>query len=153
MSTVRRPLTAFDLPVLEHLHADSFPEDPWSARSFGELLALPGVSGLLTQAPEEPVGFLLWRRAADEAEVLTLCVQSAARRRGLAASMLRVAMASLKRSGTQRLFLEVAEDNAAARELYRSLRFCEVGRRLGYYRRSGRPKIDALLLEISLKGD
>ena len=103
MSTVRRPLTAFDLPVLEHLHADSFPEDPWSARSFGELLALPGVSGLLTQAPEEPVGFLLWRRAADEAEVLTLCVQSAARRRGLAASMLRVAMASLKRSGTQRL--------------------------------------------------
>lgn len=153
MSGGLRPLTAFDLPILEHLHADSFPDDPWSAGSFGRLLALPGVHGLLTQASQRPLGFLLWRRAADEAEVLTLCVQPAARRRGLAASLLRAGMASLKRCRTQRLFLEVAEDNLAARELYKSLRFCEVGRRSGYYRRSRGPKIDALLLEISLKDD
>ncbi|WP_208539202.1 ribosomal protein S18-alanine N-acetyltransferase [Algihabitans albus] len=145
-----RALTALDLPVLECLHHESFPEAPWSARSFGELLALPGTGGLLAHAGLEPLGFLLWHRVTDEAEVLALCVRPAARRRAFARTLLRRAMTAFPKTEIRRVFLEVAEDNAAARALYKGLGFREIGRRRGYYRRPEGTKTDALLLEITL---
>jgi len=38
-------------------------------------------------------------------------------------------------AGARRVFLEVAEDNWAARRLYAALGFAPVGRRRNYYRR------------------
>ena len=38
-------------------------------------------------------------------------------------------------AGTRRIFLEVAEDNWAARRLYAAIGFAPVGRRRNYYRR------------------
>lgn len=148
-----RTLTALDLPVLEQLHRESFPEDPWSARSFGELLALPSTGGLLAHRDVEPLGLLLWRLMADEAEILTLCIRPSARRRHLAEQLLKRGMDAFAKAGAHRLFLEVAEDNAPARALYKGLGFYEVGRRAGYYRRSGSMKTDALLLEVTLTGE
>lgn len=150
MTVVLRSLSALDLPVLEQLHRESFPEDPWSARSFGELLALPNTGGLLAQANMDPLGLLLWRVMADEAEILTLCVRPPARRRHVAQTLLARAMDTFPKAGAHRLFLEVAEDNAAAHALYKGLGFCEVGRRRAYYRRPGGMKTDALLLEVML---
>ena len=49
-----------------------------------------------------------------------------------------------------RLFLEVAEDNAAARALYATAGFAEAGRRRGYYAAADGGRRDALLLALDL---
>ena len=52
----------------------------------------------------------------------------------------------VSRRGLRELYLEVAEDNAAAQRLYRALGFATVGRRPGYYARPEIEAVDALTL-------
>lgn len=134
---------------LAALHAEAFAA-PWSARAFADLLGQAGVFALA-----EADGFILIRVVADEAEILTLAVRPAARRQGVGARLLGRAAVEAARRGAVQLFLEVAEDNVAARALYAAAGFGEVGRRRGYYAAAGdengdQRRIDALLLRIDL---
>ena len=54
--------------------------------------------------------------------------------------------------GATRVFLEVAEDNLAARALYERTGFVEAGRRPGYYAAADGGRRDALLLALNLTG-
>lgn len=126
------------------VHVEAF-DAPWSAEAFAALLVQPGVV-----LHTEDGGFILCRIAADEAEILTLAVRSGARRRGLGARLVTTAIASAADQGATRMFLEVAEDNAAARALYAGAGFTEAGRRPRYYARPGGAPVDALLLARSL---
>jgi len=130
------------------LHALSFAA-PWSDAEFASLLAQPGVAGLLWNAAE-PQGFILIRAVADEAEILTLAVAPAYRRRGVAALLLDEATRLLRAGGTHRLFLEVAADNAAAIGLYEKAGFSATGRRTGYYARAGAASMDAVIMTLEL---
>jgi len=97
--------------------------------------------------------FLGWSCLAlivDEAELLKIAVASAWRRHGIGWALLQDVCAIASQAGARRLFLEVREQNAAARALYADAGFCETGRRKGYY---AQPPDDALLLEKSLRGD
>jgi ribosomal-protein-alanine N-acetyltransferase len=139
-----RPVGPFDLELLAALHAACF-ADAWSARSLAAMLAAPGTFGLLALAAEdEPAGFVLVRGAADEAEILSLGVLPAARRRGVGRRLLAAAIARLAAAGVRRLLLEVAESNEAARALYAGAGFSQVGRRPGYYREG--PRLTAALI-------
>ena len=120
-----------------------------------ELLAGPGVFALLAATagtPGDPLGFILCRLAADEAEILSLGVTPDARRQGCAVALVEAAMRHAAVHGARRLYLEVAEDNAAARALYRSSGFEAVGRREAYYRRS-EGALAAIVLARSLEPD
>jgi len=127
-----RALRTEDLDALTRLHAECFPEAPWSRSALALLLAQPETVAFLAEAESGLLGFILLRRAADEAEVLSLGVARQARRRGLASRLLAEGRAWLG-PATGRLFLEVAAENAAALALYRSLGFRTVGRRDKYY--------------------
>lgn len=112
------------------IHAAAFPpDDAWSAAIFRSQLRLPGVLGLV----HRDGGLILVRVAADEAEILTLAVVPAARRHGIAATLLRQAIVALRDLGARALFLEVAVNNTAALALYRRAGFTDVGRRRRYY--------------------
>lgn len=130
--------------ALAALHAEAF-ETSWSPEAFARLLDQPGVS-----LKVEPDGFILLQAAADEAEILTLAVRPFARRQGLATRLVEAAAAQAAAGGTERLFLEVAEDNEPARALYSRLGFAQVGRRTRYYARAGGLTVDALLLARNL---
>lgn len=125
---------------LAALHAAAF-DRPWDAGAFATLLDQSGVF-----AVEEADGFILMRVAADEAEILTLAVRPGARRRGLGARLVGQGAVAAAARGADRLFLEVAEDNAAARALYARAGFVEAGRRPGYYQQADGSRRDALLL-------
>ena len=56
------------------------------------------------------------------------------------------AMESARDRELRHLYLEVAEDNVAARRLYRKMGFMQVGRRRGYYKRAQDMSVDALTL-------
>lgn len=148
-----RRIEATDLDALAALHARCFPEDPWDRRALAGILAMPGAGGWLAveaAAPAGPaLGFLLARRAAEEAEVLSLGVEPALRRRGLGRALLDAACALLGAEGVAELFLEVALDNRAARRLYAGSGFAEVGRRAGYLKGPQGPR-DALILRRRL---
>lgn len=130
--------------ALAAIHAEAF-DTPWSADAFAALLAQPGV--MLEATPD---GFVMVQAAADEAEILTLAVRPAARRRGVATALVEMGARRAELAGAGRLFLEVAEDNLAARALYARLGFEPVGRRPRYYARANGPAVDALLLARNL---
>jgi ribosomal-protein-alanine N-acetyltransferase len=129
---------------LAGIHAAAFPA-PWDAAALAGLLTQAGVF-----AVEQPDGFILLRTVADEAEILTLAVHPKARRRGLGARLVREGVADAAARGASRLFLEVADDNAAALALYARAGFSEAGRRPGYYARPDGGRQDALILALNL---
>ncbi len=132
-------------PALAVIHAGAFaPAARWGADAIGLQLGLPGVFGFADAAG----AMVLARVAAEEAEILTLAVLPAARRRGLGRAMMVAAMTEAARRGAAAMLLEVAADNGAAAALYASLEFTAVGRRTGYYG-VGR---DALVLRTPLAG-
>jgi ribosomal-protein-alanine N-acetyltransferase len=114
---------------------------------------MPGGFGLIAIADGEPAGLVIALATGPEAEILSLGVVPALRRRRIARRLFEVAAGRLVAQGVARLYLEVAEDNLSARSLYHSLGFAEHGRRPGYYRRiEGRAA--ALLLDLTLaKGE
>ncbi|MCC6914604.1 MAG: ribosomal protein S18-alanine N-acetyltransferase [Rhodospirillaceae bacterium] len=131
------------------LHRTSFAA-PWRDEEFAKLLEQPGVAGLMWTGAE-PQGFILIRAVADEAEILTLAVAPDFRRRGIAESLLEEAARMLRAGGTHRLFLEVADDNTAARALYEKRGFTATGRRAKYYERGAAPRVDAVIMALALQ--
>lgn len=129
---------------LADVHAEAFPA-PWDAAALEALLDQDGVFAL-----EDPDGFILLRAVADEAEILTLAVRPAARRRGLGARLVSEGGTAAAARGATRLFLEVADDNAAALALYARAGFVGAGRRPGYYARPDGGRQDALILALNL---
>jgi ribosomal-protein-alanine N-acetyltransferase len=142
------PLVPCHGDTLAAIHAVSFAE-PWSTADFARFLTQPGVIGWVAGSGDAQ-GFILLRRAAEEAEVLTLAVDPAARRQGLARRLLDHALEDLRARGCAACFLEVAADNVAARALYAASGFAPCGRRRGYYRRANAPPGDALVLRRDL---
>ena len=118
----------------------------WSVKPITGLFASPGVMGLIARLEGRPVGFVLCRQACDESEMLALGVAPDKRRGGIARALLGAAMARGSQDGVQALFLEVAEDNVAARALYGSAGFTAVGRRPNYNRKIGAEPVAALVL-------
>ena len=130
---------------MARLHAAAFTQErPWSAQEFESLLSSPHVATI--SAPE---GFALARSVAGESELLTVAVDPQHQRQGIGRALvqkwLKAAAATCESA-----FLEVASDNLAARSLYQSLGFEEVGLRTAYYTRKNGASPDAILMRIAL---
>lgn len=138
---------AFDLA---DLHDKAF-DRPWTAPEFDDLLKSPGVFAVLGEAgdPAEAKGFILCRSIAGEAEILTIAVDPAARRRGWGAALVEIAAGIAAETGAEAMFLEVATDNLAAIALYQTTGFAKVGLRKGYYPHPDGAK-DALVMRRAL---
>ena len=134
-----------DLPAVAALHARCF-DEPWRPELIGRIAAGPGGFGLLWRCEGEPLGFVLCRTNGARGEVLSLGVVPSARKCGIARALMRAAIEAAGEGGLRALHLEVAEDNEAARCLYRGLGFTQVGRRPDYYARTEAETADALTL-------
>jgi [ribosomal protein S18]-alanine N-acetyltransferase len=137
-----------DALALAKAHASAF-DAPWPPEAFSGLLATPGVFAL-TAVNHEPVGVILMRAVAGEAEVLTLAVEPGHRRRGVARALLEAGLAQAAAMGAEEAFLEVAADNLGALALYREAGFAQAGFRGGYYLRPDGDTVDALVLRRTL---
>ena len=132
-----------DVALMAAVHEAAFPPaEAWSADVFYMQLALPGVHGLL----DDQGGVILFRVAADEAEILTLAVIPEARRRGIASDLLAAAVDTARQAEAVVLFLEVSVANKPSRALYARAGFREIGRRRRYYADGS----DALVLRRDL---
>ena len=161
------------MPAVHALEHAAF-SDPWSERDFRECVASEVVF-LVAAAPDGLAGYVVAQDAADEGEILNLAVVPARHRGGqgeferrdrhhrargnerngsgaggIGRALVEGALAALAARGVTRVFLEVRESNGAARALYATLGFQEVGRRTRYYRR---PVEDAIILRAAIPAD
>jgi ribosomal-protein-alanine N-acetyltransferase len=152
-----RPADESDIPDIIRIEKASF-ADPWSADSFVSSLELERMRFLVAEERREGggmgeagdstlLGYVIALVLSDEAEIADLAVATDARRRGIGGLLLDRITQDLAKQGVRWLYLEVRESNAAARALYESRSFAQVGRRTGYYRH---PPEDALLLKRDL---
>src|SRR5258708_25571952 len=96
--------------VLAEIHRAAFPSgEAWSRDVILLQLELPTTFGLMHSLS----GMILFRVAADEAEILTLAVVPDRRRLGLGSALLRAAMDLAATLGAGSMFLEVAVTNDA----------------------------------------
>jgi ribosomal-protein-alanine N-acetyltransferase len=144
-----RPLRTSDGAACARLHESSFAH-PWSSTEFEALLADSACVGEGLGGKAGLVGFVLSRRALDEAEMLTIVVDSGARQKGCAQRILLSHLSRLSRLGLRSLFLEVDEANAPALALYRRNGFDQVGIRKAYYARPDQMRANALIMRRSL---
>lgn len=135
--------------ALAGVHAAAFAAG-WPPGEIAALLEGPGGFALMVEDQDRALAFILCRAVAGEAEILTLAVEPAAQRRGLAFALVEAAAGAARMAGSESLFLEVADDNAPARALYAKAGFGEVGLRRGYYDRGPKPAADAVVMRLDL---
>jgi ribosomal-protein-alanine N-acetyltransferase len=146
--------------LVARLHGLCF-EEGWNSGTVAQVLRLAGAFGLIATVPERtrsplpsgdpvPAGFALVAGTLDERELLSLGVAPAFRKRGIAAALIRGVVDRVRAEGVGKLFLEVAEDNAEARQLYESFGFRQIGRRPNYYRRQNGPAVAAMTLAMNV---
>jgi [ribosomal protein S18]-alanine N-acetyltransferase len=146
--TLRRAAAA-DLSWIGGIERSAF-GDPWSERSFSEMLDHPAAIFLVATDDISGVacGYSITIAVADEAEILNLAVAEARRGQGIGGLLLDAALDEAVGRGAETVFLEVRESNQAARALYHSRGFTERFRRTGYYRN---PVEDALVLSRAIE--
>ena len=133
---------------MAEIHAICF-DHPWNEKALTSLLLLPSSVGLLCREEKAGLGMALIRCAADEAEILTICVVSDQRGLGYAHHLLEHAECLARKRGVVRMFLEVSVNNKAAQKLYFRAGYSEIGHRPAYYVDGS----DALMLEKALTKD
>lgn len=106
---------------------------PWSEASVRALLGAAHGCGWVVEWEGEVVAHLLGQQVVDEAEVHTVVVHPAQRRRGLGRRLVDHVLSAWQESGVVAVHLEVRDDNAPAIGLYLREGFAEVGRRPRYY--------------------
>ncbi len=123
--------------------------DPWSLPAFEDVVEHSHVAFLCARdGIGGPVlGYVVAWFAADEAEIANLAVAAQGRRRGIGSALLAAALEEAQARGAVAVYLEVRDSNVAARRLYESHGFTEVGKRKAYYRK---PVEDAIVLKREL---
>ena len=127
--------------------------EAWSAVQLAGTLGLDG--SFARQALDGGgaiLGFSLSRIVAGEAELLLVAVDRAWRRRGIGRLLVEKVADDARLRGATALFLEVRENNNAARDLYRRLGFVDVGRRANYYTGSSGDRFAAITMHRPIHG-
>ena len=121
---------------------------PWSSRVFRDCLRV-GYSCWVLETGGVVNAFGILQLAVRESRLLNLCVRRGLHRRGLGRRLLTHLIGVARSYRSDAVRLEVRPSNAAARRLYESMGFSEVGRNRGYYPgRAGRE--DAVILALAL---
>jgi ribosomal-protein-alanine N-acetyltransferase len=126
-----RALNPIDASMMAKIHASNF-QSAWPETDMLEHIHRDITVGFGRKLR----GFIILRSAQDQAEILTLAVSKPYQRQGIAKALMSAAEVRVIDSGTELLFLEVAEDNAPALGLYAAMGYEKIGRRPAYYRRS-----------------
>jgi ribosomal-protein-alanine N-acetyltransferase len=139
-------LSAQDIEQLLVLEARCF-ETPWTRGMYVEEFRRPASDRVQLAARDAGangrlVGAALATRLGDEWHVMNVLVDPIARRRGIAAGLVRELLERTAALGVgDGWLLEVRDGNAAAIALYERMGFVPLGRRPGYYEDSGEDAI------------
>lgn len=142
-----RPMREADLGDVLAIEREAY-EFPWSREIFRDCIRV-GYSCRVLEFEGRVNAYGMLQVAAGKARLLNLCVRRKLHRRGLGRRLLALLIDVARSHRSRAVFLEVRPSNAAARRLYDSMGFAEVGVSRGYYpARTGRE--DAVILSLAL---
>jgi len=123
-------------------------KDPWSRRSFVDLVDAKNVLFLVAQSGSTTVaGYAVVLIAGGESELANLAVSRLMQKQGVGRRLVSEAVEQARSRGARLMFLEVRESNASAIGLYTDAGFEAIGRRARYY---ARPIEDAIVMRATL---
>lgn len=142
-----RPMLEADLDEILAIETAAY-EFPWSSAIFQDCLRVGYCCWVLEQS-EVVAGYGIMSVAAGESHILNLCVAPQIHGAGFGRVLLEYLLHLARQHEAQTVFLEVRPSNAAAKRLYFSAGFDEVGIRRNYYPAAvGRE--DAIIMARSL---
>jgi ribosomal-protein-alanine N-acetyltransferase len=129
------PMTPAHIDALMPYEREMFGTEAWTVSGYRtELADSRHRYYVAAEGPDaELLGWAGVMIVADAAEILTVGVVPSARRQGIARKLLAALLAEARERGAHEAFLEVRVDNEAARQLYETEGFADVGLRRGYY--------------------
>lgn len=138
MALQLRDADAGDIDAVMAIEHAVFPSDAWSRESMLAELSNRHTRYLVAfdqDAPDDLLAYagLLAPKGAAQADIQSVAVVEAARRRGLARTLVQTLVAEARDRGAREIFLEVRVDNPNAQALYDSLGFERIAVRKGYY--------------------
>jgi len=141
-----------DLDAVMAIEHSVFANDAWSRASMRAELASAHSFYLVAFPVGEPdrieaYAGLLAPRGAGQADIQSIAVVPAARRRGLARTLVRTLIAEARDRRAREIFLEVRADNPGAESLYDSLGFERIAVRAGYYQPDN---VDANVMRLTI---
>lgn len=137
-----RAATVDDVAAVVALERVCF-DEPWNADSVATEVAAADRIARVAAGADGIEGWSSTSVVGDTADLLRVAVDPSVRGRGLGRVLVDDVLRHASRAGAERVLLEVAEPNAAARALYAATGFREIHRRRRYYAGGA----DALVLE------
>lgn len=141
-----QPLHEKHLPEIMSIEVEAYPES-WSEGMFREEMRSEKSYFCVAYVGRQLVGYSGFWSIFDEAHITSLTVKKKFRGQRFGGQQLDHLLQIARIRGAETATLEVRESNAAALRLYRSRGFRCVGRRKGYYTKTGE---DALLMSLEL---
>jgi len=142
-----RPAEEGDLDDVATIERAVF-NDPWSRRSFVDLVGERQVVFLVAVDGNAVVGYAVVLLTPPESELANLAVSRLMQHQGLGRRLLSEVVGAARERGSKEMFLEVRASNTAAIALYSDEGFTAVGRRVRYY---ARPIEDAIVMRLDMK--
>ncbi len=141
-----RPATADDLEAVGAIEQACFGPEAWSSGLVADELASPDRVVLVHEADGRVDAYGTVGVVADVADLHRIATLPPAQGRGVARALLDDLLAAAAARGAERMLLEVAEPNVAARRLYEAAGFATISVRRRYYPSGA----DALVMERAL---
>jgi [ribosomal protein S18]-alanine N-acetyltransferase len=146
-----RPMCEDDLDEILDIEQSAY-EFPWSRTIFTDCLRAGYCCWIMLGDQGRINAYCIMSIGAGECHLLNLCVQPVLQGNGIGGQLLQSMLQVATRLGADTVFLEVRPSNSAARQLYASAGFNEVGMRRNYYpAKQGRE--DAIIMAYSLITD
>ena len=143
-----RRSTDADFDAIHAIELETFGTDAWSAATLADELAGPHRIYLVLEVTGVVRGYGGLLAVGTQGDIQTIAVDGSVRGAGYGRRLMEALIVEAEQRGVAELFLEVRADNPAARGLYESEGFVEIGRRARYYQPDD---VDAVIMKCDLR--
>ena len=134
---IYRRMTLEDVPQVHEIELKTF-HTPWSYQSFvDEMTTNKCARYIVAEEDGKVLGYAGAWLIFDEGHITNIAVDEAYRGRGIGIGVTQALMQYAANMGVQYMTLEVRKSNVVAQNMYKKLRFIELGVRKRYYEDNG----------------
>lgn len=128
-----RPMRWWDIPAVDSLERELFPNDPWSVEQWWRELATLHNHYWVAEENSKIIGYAGLSVQAPDSDIQTIAVGTEHQGQGMGVQLLDHMLHRARELGVRSTFLEVRTDNAPAIALYDNAGFERISERRNYY--------------------